>query len=56
MLDPNATNHDGNYVWSEQSKGVGHFAKYAEQKVAESDTDDLLIQLAMESSVKSRFD
>ena len=53
MLDPNATNHDGNYVWSEQSKGVGHFAKYAEQKVAESDTDDLLIQLAMESSVKS---
>jgi len=53
MLDPNATNHDGNYVWSEQSKGVGHFAKYAEQRTAESDTDDLLVQLAMESSVKS---
>ena len=53
MLDPNATNHDGNYLWSEQAKGVGHYAKYAEQKTAESDTDDLLIQLAMESSVKS---
>jgi len=53
MLDPNATNYDGNYLWSEQSKGVGHFAKYAEQRTAESDTDDLLIQLAMESSVKS---
>ena len=53
MLDPSATNYDGNYVWSEQSKGVGHYAKYAEQKSAETDADDLLIQLAMEGSIKS---
>ena len=27
MLDPNQTEADWEYVWSEQSKGVGHYAK-----------------------------
>ena len=49
MLDPNATTTDEKYVWSEQSVGVGHFAKYADQRVAESDTENLLIQLAVEN-------
>ena len=53
MLDPNATNQENKYVWSEQSSGVGHFAKYAEQRVAGSDTENLLIQLAMETSAKT---
>ena len=53
MLDPNATTTDEKYVWSEQSVGVGHFAKYADQRVAESDTENLLIQLAMENSAKT---
>jgi Fe-S-cluster-containing dehydrogenase component len=53
MLDPNATNQENKYVWSEQSSGVGHFAKYAEQRVADSDTENLLIQLAMETSTKT---
>ena len=53
MLDPNATNQENKYVWSEQSSGVGHFAKYAEQRVADSDTENLLIQLAMETSAKT---
>jgi len=53
MLDPNATNQEGEYLWSEQSSGVGHFAKYAEQRVADSDSENLLIQLAMETSART---
>ncbi len=53
MLDPNATSQDQKYVWSEQSAGVGHYAKYADQRLEESDTENLLIQLAMENSAKT---
>tara|TARA_B100000427_G_scaffold105040_1_gene87090 strand:- start:1667 stop:2989 length:1323 start_codon:yes stop_codon:yes gene_type:complete len=53
MLDPNQTKADWEYVWSEQSKGVGHYAKYADKRVNESDTENLLIQLAMENSARS---
>ena len=53
MLDPNATERDGDYVWSEQATGVGHYAKYADKRVAESDTENLLVQLAMENSAKT---
>ena len=53
MLDPNATVQDGKYVWSEQSVGVGHFAKYADQRSSEADTENLLVQLAMENSIKT---
>ena len=53
MLDPNATTQDGKYVWSEQSTGVGHFAKYADQRSSEGDTENLLLQLAMENSTKT---
>jgi len=53
MLDPNATTQDGKYVWSEQSVGVGHFAKYADQRSSEADTENLLVQLAMENSIKT---
>jgi len=53
MLDPNATCRQQDYLWSEQSKGVGHFAKYAEERLAESDTENLLVQLAMENSAKT---
>ena len=53
MLDPNQTKADCKYVWSEQSKGVGHYAKYADKRVNESDTENLLIQLAMENSARS---
>ena len=50
MLNPTATERSSDYLWSEQSKGVGHFAKYAEERVAESNTENLLVQLAMENS------
>jgi Fe-S-cluster-containing dehydrogenase component len=53
MLDPNATERDGKYLWSEQEAGVGHYAKYADQRLAESDTENLLVQLAMENSARS---
>ena len=52
MLNPTATERTSDYLWSEQSKGVGHFAKYAEERVAESNTENLLVQLAMENSSK----
>jgi hypothetical protein len=53
MLDPNATERDGKYLWSEQSAGVGHYAKYADKRLSESDTENLLVQLAMENSAKT---
>ena len=53
MLDPNATSQDGNYLWSEQSAGVGHYAKYADKRLSESDTENLLVQLAMENSART---
>ena len=53
MLDPNATNTESNYVWTDQAKGVGHYAKFADERVSDSNTEDLLIQLAMENSAKS---
>ena len=54
MLDPLATEIDSNYVSTDQSKGVGHYAKYAEERVNESSNHDLLIQLAMENSAKTK--
>ncbi len=53
MLDPGATEANSNYVWSEQSKGVGHYAKYAENRAVESNTENLIIQLAMENASQS---
>ncbi|MFL2982899.1 MAG: 4Fe-4S dicluster domain-containing protein [Candidatus Neomarinimicrobiota bacterium] len=53
MLNPSSTKTDLEYVWSEQSKGVGHYAKYADNRVSESDSENLLIQLAMENSSNS---
>ena len=54
MLDPLATEIDSQYVWTDQSKGVGHYAKYAENRSSESNNQDLLIQLAMENSAKTK--
>lgn len=52
MLTPSSTNQTGNYLWSYQEKGVGHFAKYAEKKSGEADLDNLLIQMALEGHAK----
>ena len=53
MLNPNATVRDGKYASSEQVTGVGHYAKYADKRLSESDTENLLIQLAMENSART---
>ena len=48
MLDPAATERTGTGMWSEQIAGVGHFAKYAENRLGAADTGSLLVQLALE--------
>ena len=35
-LNPTAANTETDYMWSSQTTGVGHFAKYAEQRIAQS--------------------
>lgn len=35
-LNPTATEIEDNYMWSSQATGVGHFAKYAEERIANS--------------------
>jgi hypothetical protein len=52
-LHATATDRDSDYLWSEQSKGVGHFAKYAHQRLSESDPGNILVQLALENSAKT---
>ncbi len=34
-LEPSATDPNTDYMWSSQNSGVGHYAKFAERKVAE---------------------
>ena len=52
-LDPSLTKPKEQYLWSQQAKGVGHFSHYAEEKSAENDTGDMLIQLAIEAGSKT---
>jgi Fe-S-cluster-containing dehydrogenase component len=52
MLNPNATEATGSYMWSEQAAGVGHFAKYADQRLGASDSHSMLVQLALEMKAK----
>jgi Fe-S-cluster-containing dehydrogenase component/formate-dependent nitrite reductase membrane component NrfD len=35
-LNPTAANTETDYMWSSQATGVGHFAKYAEERIAKS--------------------
>ena len=51
-LNPTETKITDDYMSSEQYKGVGHFAKYAEERSSEKDPNDLLIQLAIEAGAK----
>ncbi len=52
MLDPSATEVTGSGMWTEQSFGVGHFAKYAETRLEEADTTSMIVQLALEKKAK----
>jgi Fe-S-cluster-containing dehydrogenase component/formate-dependent nitrite reductase membrane component NrfD len=35
-LNPTAANQETDYMWSSQATGVGHFAKYAEERISKS--------------------
>ncbi len=48
-LNPGATETSDNYMWNSQSKGVGHFAKYAEKITGEADVIAMAKQLAGDS-------
>ena len=53
MLDPHATERDGEYLWTEQAAGVGHFAKYAENRAGAADTQSMIVQLALEKKARA---
>jgi len=53
MLDPSATAVTGIGMWTDQAHGVGHFAKYADSRLAEADTPSMLVQLALEKKAKA---
>ncbi len=44
-LNPNVTERHDQYIWNSQSTGVGHYAKYAEQK-AKKEYDEMAAELA----------
>ena len=46
MLNPSASPVTNSYMWSEQSAGVGHFAKYAQERMGAADEHSMLVQLA----------
>ena len=45
-LKPVATPQSSQYLWSSQATGVGHFAKYAQARLAQSDPEKMAEQLA----------
>jgi len=45
-LTPTATEKSDSYIFSSQDSGVGHFAKYAEKKLAQADTAKMAQKLA----------
>lgn len=44
-LTPGETATSDNYMWNSQSDGVGHFARYIEERTAKADTEDMIRQL-----------
>jgi len=52
MLDPAATDRTGTYLWTDQAAGVGHYAKYADQRLGAADTHSMIVQLALEQKAK----
>ncbi|TDI92932.1 MAG: 4Fe-4S ferredoxin [Caldithrix sp.] len=51
-LNPASTEQSSNYMSSSQSTGVGHFAKYAEERISQSDPEKMAQQLAGPSTQK----
>jgi Fe-S-cluster-containing dehydrogenase component len=53
MLDPKATERSGEYLWTDQAAGVGHYAKYADQRLGAADTNSMIVQLALEKKARA---
>ncbi len=49
-LTPGETATSDNYMWSSQSDGVGHFARYVEERTARSNPEDMVRQLSGEGN------
>jgi len=52
MLDPAATLRTGSGMWTSQEGGVGHYAKYADNRLNQADTPSMIVQLALEMKAK----
>jgi formate-dependent nitrite reductase membrane component NrfD len=55
-LDPTATNPGTDYMWSSQSSGVGHFAKFAEKRIAEKQVSALVQIESREKKARRVYD
>ena len=52
MLDPAATLRTGSGMWTSQEGGVGHYAKYADNRLNQADTPSMIVHLALEMKAK----
>ena len=52
MLNPLATEKTPAGMWSEQAAGVGHFAKYAHERLGAADEHSMIVQLALDLKAK----
>lgn len=52
MLNPLATEKTAEGMWNEQAAGVGHYAKYASERMGAADQHSMLVQLALEMKAK----
>ncbi|SVC42512.1 uncharacterized protein METZ01_LOCUS295366, partial [marine metagenome] len=51
VLNPTSTDPSGSYMWNAQSTGVGHFAKYAEERISQADPIQMARQLAAAGTI-----
>lgn len=52
MLNPLATEKTPADMWSSQAAGVGHFAKYAHERLGAADEHSMIVQLALDMKAK----
>ncbi|MEK9695079.1 MAG: 4Fe-4S dicluster domain-containing protein [Candidatus Poseidoniales archaeon] len=52
MLNPLATDKTPADMWSSQAAGVGHFAKYAHERLGAADEHSMIVQLALDMKAK----
>jgi len=53
-LNPGNTEKSDRYFWNSQSRGVGHFAKYAEKRVEGIDLKSMAMKMSNKEEIKER--